>query len=310
MDRGRGAPAVGDRVDQVARARRPRRRPRRRPSRVVASVSRSIAIVPRGLTSTPSSGWSHDRSGACPIARITESHVEHVLGPVDERRVEPTVRVEDRRRRRASRARRRGPSPDDPLRPEPVRAISIPSTSASSISNSCAGISLAVLERDRRATPPGARAASPSRATSKRGRRGGSAPRRRDREARSARRRARRCRRRPRPRRRRAPPGTRGSRSTGSRPRSARRRARRRGSGARGSRIAPIPRNTAANPSSRERREAEVATERLPGPELDAHVEDRPDLVLDEVAAQPVRRGSRAPSCRPAGPGLRTPPGW
>ena len=49
------------------------------------------------------------------------------------------------------------------------------------------------------------------------------------------------------------------------------------------------PEEHGREPVLAQRREAEVATERLPGAELDAHIQDRLDLVVDEVAAKAVR---------------------
>ena len=96
VDRCRGPASVPDRVDQVPRAEGDvaagvdARPPRWRASRGRSRSGRAAMI------STPSSGSSHDRSGAWPIARITESHSIDPLGALDEPRVEPAVRVEDR----------------------------------------------------------------------------------------------------------------------------------------------------------------------------------------------------------------------
>ena len=74
-----------------------------------------------------------------------------VLGPLDEPRVEPAVGVEDGGDVRASRARSTRSVAEDRASARRRVRTSMPSTSASSISNSCAGISCAVLERDARA---------------------------------------------------------------------------------------------------------------------------------------------------------------
>src|SRR3990170_131910 len=105
----------------------------------VARVSGSTAIVPRGLTSTPSAGSRKDRSGACPMASTTESQDSTDSVPSKNRglnrpsgsNTEETCRVS---------------SPSTPVDPRirfgPNRwMISIPSPSASSISKAVAGIS-------------------------------------------------------------------------------------------------------------------------------------------------------------------------
>ena len=109
------------------------------PSAEVASVSRSIPIKPRGVTSTPSSGCSQDRSGAWPIARITESHsMTFSVPPTNCGLNRPSASKTEETSSVWSPVTE--PLPRIACGPRRVMT-SMPSTSASSISNSCAGIS-------------------------------------------------------------------------------------------------------------------------------------------------------------------------
>ena len=217
--RRRGARRRSRRSGSGARRRHRRRRRCRR--RDVASVSRSIPIKPRGVTSTPSSGCSQDRSGAWPIARITESHsMTFSVPPMNCGLNRPSGSKTEETSSVWSPVTE--PLPRIACGPRRVM-ISMPSTSASSISNSCAGISCrfssattrtrrAPIRLATRATSNVAVAAAPASSISSVVRRLGRCRPRRSRGAPCARRRAPRSPRRspgrPRP----APRGSRGSR--------------------------------------------------------------------------------------------------
>src|SRR6266540_2660484 len=265
----------------------------------VARVSRSTSMVPRGPTDTPSSGESHDRAGAWPIARITESHGNTDSVPsANFGSNRPSGSNTDVTRRVSSPVTE--PSPRIRFGPRRWR-MRMPSSSASWISKSVAGISSrdssATTRTSRAPMRTAARAASraavaaactPS-STAEEGAAGAAGlPVR----ARSAVRAASRAT---------LPPPITTTRSPSStwyprlalmRNSTARRTPSRSAPGIRRSRLrmAPTPRNVAANPWPLRSPSEEIASQPDPGPELHPEVQDGPDLPVQEVAAEAVGR--------------------